>query len=106
MHKYHIVNMKNFILREMEKTPGEDALEDMIMYSLTQYWRNRMAAVWTVDDVRGTAERYNPDLLPLSDEFCRKVLDKVLSKQNCSVGINWNVINHYTLVTAKQEGMI
>lgn len=48
------------------------------------YWTDRIALVWETDDVAGEC--------PGLTEEARAVLERVLAKQDASVGVNWDVI--------------
>lgn len=59
--------------------------EDDAVAVLQQYWADKIAHVWCIDDVKG--ER--PDL---TEEQCKQVLEQVDQDLDSTVGITWDVI--------------
>lgn len=49
------------------------------------YWTNRIALVLETDDVAGECPG-------LTEEEARAILERLLAKQDASVGVNWGVI--------------
>ena len=62
-------------------------------------WVNRLdekgsyaLAIWTYDDVIGRAEEKGKTI---DEDTAREIIEKVHCKQDCSIGINWDVLDYY-----------
>ena len=53
-----------------------------------------ISITWCIDDVRGES-KYD-----LTNEECREVLRRVKRYHDCNIGINWDVLTHYTTAVA------
>lgn len=62
---------------------------------LNKYWTGRIAVVWQADDVREViASKLGSKLenVFLSDETANEILQFVLDKHDCNIGITWDNI--------------
>jgi len=60
---------------------------------LADYWADKIAVVWGVEDVKSTmAEWHEVEIDAISDETALEVLQTVFENHDCNYGINWETI--------------
>jgi hypothetical protein len=57
-----------------------------------------VAFLWGVEDIRSVKGGQN-----LTDEQCMEILDKIQSKHDASIGVNWDVISYYVFDYVSDE---
>jgi len=64
-----------------------------VQKSLADYWADKIAVVWDIDDVKDTmAEWHEVEIDAISDETALEVLQTVFEQHDCNFGINWGTI--------------
>jgi hypothetical protein len=53
---------------------------------LEEYWQDRIASVWDIEDVQGQRPS-------LTDDQARDVLDRLMDTHDANYGINWEIID-------------
>jgi hypothetical protein len=61
------------------------AKTDATAASLQNHWKDRIAHIWSVEDVQ---LKHN-----LTDQEAKAVLEKALEELDCTIGLNWDVID-------------
>jgi len=60
---------------------------------LADYWADKIAVVWGVEDVKSTmADWHQVEIDTISDETALEVLQTVFENHDCNYGINWETI--------------
>jgi len=60
---------------------------------LADYWADKIAVVWGVEDVKDTmAEWHEVEIDVISDETALEVLHTVFEQHDCNFGITWETI--------------
>ena len=74
-------------------TKSPEAAEDigLIQKALKEYWQDKIAVVWTVEDIEEIAI---DDGLKISQKQAVEVLEQILDKHDATVGINWDTIRY------------
>lgn len=86
--------MYHYHLREMVVKLIEAGLVDLdtahqAKEVLASYWEDKIASVWSVEDVEMVAEERGR---PITRKFARRVLKYAHEEHNAEVGINWAVL--------------
>jgi hypothetical protein len=81
MYDHHIRDMATLVVGKSQ----EDAYK-----ALKEYWRERIAVSWSVDDVIGRAEDRD---ISITEEQALDVLNSLEHNHDCNEGINWLVID-------------
>lgn len=65
-------------------------------FVLSAYWKDKIAVVWTTDDVHGIQEDFNEDkqTSSLSDEQAQEILLSVFDNHDCNNGITWESLRY------------
>lgn len=84
MYPHLIIEMANALVHSQVVPLDKQAEAEAV---LQKYWGDKIAHVWTIDDVK--AER--PDL---DEDQCKQVLEQVEHDLDCTVGITWDVIEY------------
>jgi len=67
--------------------------EDVIHNAIAEEWKDKIASVWSVEDVKTQAwEKYN---INISDKDAMEVLRDILHYLDCTIGITWDVIDYW-----------
>ena len=70
--------------------------------SIEKSWEDKIAAVWTVDDVLGRADEIEYEL---TKEQAISVLEDTLEYHDSSYGINWDIIDKHIEDCAFDNGI-
>jgi hypothetical protein len=74
--------------------PSEDKIEDAIYAVKRQFDPDWMASWWHISDIHSEANGHiSEDSEDISDEEAREVLRLMNKYHDCSIGINWDVID-------------
>jgi len=76
-------------------------LVNAIITSLEEYWIDRMAVVWTTEDVH---RQLNQRGLVMDDDRAVQILGQLLDDHDANHGINWNTID-FALPSADDEAV-
>ena len=80
MHSFQIKEMADAVAVSLKlKDDAKQAVED----ALTEYWYDKIAIVWTTEDVRSCKA-------DISDEDAVAALQKVLKDHDASIGVRWD----------------
>lgn len=65
---------------------------------LSQYWADKVAVVWTTDDVHAVQDDFDEDneTSSLSEEQAQSILQKAFDKHNASEGITWEDLRYWS----------
>ena len=65
---------------------------------LSRYWIDKVAVVWTNDDVHAVQDDFDEDneTSSLSDEQAQAVLQKAFEKHDASEGITWEDLRYWS----------
>ena len=65
---------------------------------LAAYWADKVAVVWTIDDVHAVQEDFDEDkeTSSLSEEQAQSILQKAFNKHDASEGITWESLRYYS----------
>jgi len=88
MHDHHICGM-------CEHLVATGLISDFVQVQkvLADYWADKIAVVWDVEDVKSTmAEWQEVEIDAISDETALKVLQTVFENHDRNYGINWETI--------------
>lgn len=66
--------------------------------ALREYWTDRIALTWSVDDVQTVLEELG---ITKTDASCREILQRVLRRADADVGVSWDTIRT-TILDAKE----
>ena len=88
MYLHHIEGMARKI---NEQFPGQDNL-NFIRQQLYRYWQDKIADVWTADDVLTYANDHFPRV-ELTDDDAVKIVNEMFHLYNPEVGLNWDVLH-------------
>ncbi len=72
--------------------------QEQIELVLSQYWADKVAVVWTNDDVHSVQDDFDEDeqTSSLSEEQAQTVLQRAFEKHNASEGITWDNLRYYS----------
>jgi hypothetical protein len=79
-------------IRDMAKLAHGKSLEDAEK-ALKEYWRDKAAFVWQVEDVLDRAKDMGKEI---TEDQALDVLSAMESDHDCCIGINWDVIDYHT----------
>ena len=65
---------------------------------LAAYWADKVAVVWTIDDVHAVQEDFDEDkeTSSLSEEQAQNILQKAFDKHDASEGITWESLRYWS----------
>ena len=102
MYQHHIREMAQAIIANAEdrciaqkdsREPVWKITEQQIIEALDKYWDNKIADVWTIEDVQEWAETQRK--LKISKRKAKEILKEIHNKIDAEFGIQWGVIDHY-----------
>jgi len=77
----------------------KEALRQIILESVEDYFDDKIADIWTTEDVRERGEEIG---IRLSEEEAKQVLSRVLEKFDAGIGICWEVLDVHIREAAGQ----
>lgn len=92
--------MYDYMLEEMAEAIGRECHVDHndVLHVLGQYWQDKIAHVWQVEDVLEAAHRAEK---PITRADARGILEQVFHDLDSELGITWqtidNALDQYTL---------
>ena len=65
---------------------------------LSQYWVDKVAVVWTTEDVHSVQDDFdeNEQTSSLSEEQAQSILQKAFDKHDAEQGITWEDLRYYS----------
>ena len=93
MYDHHIKGMAVSLVEAGLATDGEQ-----VKLVLSQYWADKVAVVWTTEDVHAAQDDFDEDeqTSSLSEEQAQSVLQKAFDKHDASEGITWESLRYYS----------
>jgi len=93
MDQYHTQEMVRSLV-EAGLVQNSQAAESV----LSQYWTDKVAVVWTTEDVHAVQDNFDEDTetSSLSEEQAQSILQKAFDKHDANVGITWESLRHYS----------
>ena len=90
---HHIEEMARGLLEAGLTTDGQQ-----VELVLSQYWANKVAVVWTTEDVHSVQDDFdeNEQTSSLSEEQAQSILHKALDKHDTSEGITWESLRYWS----------
>lgn len=87
------LNMYSYLIREMvTKLQEKGCLNQdplVVEQVLQDYWRDKIAITWHVEDVLAQAQQLEKEL---SQDEAREILQRLLHKHDATLGITWQHI--------------
>jgi len=93
MYEHHIKDMATSLVEAGLATDGQQ-----VELVLSQYWTDKVAVVWSVDDVHAVQENFDEDkeTSSLSEEQAQSILQKAFDKHDASEGITWEGLRYWS----------
>ena len=93
MYDHHIKNMAVSLVEAGLATDHQQ-----VELVLAAYWADKVAVVWTTEDVHSVQDNFDEDeqTSSLSDEQAQAVLQKAFDKHNASEGITWESLRFWS----------
>ncbi len=65
---------------------------------LSQYWEDKVAVVWTTEDVHAVQDDFDEDVCSssITEEQAESILQKAFDKHDASVGITWESLLYWS----------
>lgn len=92
MYEHHIKEMATIVAKKLVEIEGWGDVglwTETFQDALSKYWEDKIAEVWSVDDVVDMAVAID---LEINDEEAKKILHTILDKHDANVGISWDTI--------------
>ncbi|PSB29622.1 hypothetical protein [Chlorogloea sp. CCALA 695] len=73
--------------------------QNQVEQALAQYWADKVAVVWTTEDVHAVQEDFDDEdkeTFSLSEEQAKSVLQKAFDKHDPEVGITWESLRYWS----------
>jgi len=94
MYQHHLDDMADVIANKLsivffDLGLDKDEISDLrkhIQAALGEYWADKMALVWCVNDVLEQADELG---IALSDKEAKSILDDILDHHDCEMGVSW-----------------
>jgi len=105
MHDYIIKEMADLVCKEIGSAdfPAETKISEKVESALEQYWADKIACIWSVEDVHFQAKQ---DEVKVTDEQAVEVLELVHRKMDANLGINWDVLSEgISTILREQESL-
>ena len=92
MYEHHIKDMATSLV---ETGLAIDCQQVQLV--LAAYWADKVAVVWTTEDVHAVQEDFDEDeqISSLSEEQAQRVLQKAFDKHDASEGITWEDLRYW-----------
>ncbi len=67
-------------------------------FVLSQYWVDKVAVVWTTDDVHSIQDDFDEDTetSSLSEEQAQGILQRAFDKHDVNIGITWESLHFWS----------
>lgn len=93
MYEHHIQNMAASIVEAGLAIDGQQ-----VEFVLSQYWADKVAVVWSVDDVHSVQDDFdeNEQTSSLSEEQAISILQKALAHHDAEQGITWEELRYWS----------
>lgn len=96
---HHIQEMASSLVEAGLATDGQQ-----VELVLAQYWADKVAIVWTTDDVHAAQDDFDEDneTSSLSEEQAQTILQKAFDKHDANEGITWESLRYYSEELTKE----
>ena len=93
MYDHHIKNMAVSLVEA-----GLAIDQEQVEVVLSRYWADKVAVVWTTEDVHSVQNDFDEDeqTSSLSEEQAQSVLQKAFEKHDASEGITWESLRFWS----------
>ena len=93
MYEHHIRDMATGLVEA-----GLTTDQKQVELVLSQYWADKVAVVWTNDDVHSVQDDFDEDVgsSSLSNEQAQNILQKAFDKHDASEGITWESLRYWS----------
>ena len=93
MHEHHIKDMASSLVEAGLVTDGEQ-----VELVLSQYWADKVAVVWTTEDVHSVQDDFDDDkeTSSLTEEQAQIILQKAFDKHDANEGITWEDLRYWS----------
>ena len=93
MYDHHIKCMAASLVEAGLATNGEQ-----VELVLSRYWADKVAVVWTTEDVHSVQDNFDEDeqTFSLSEEQAQSILQKAFEKHDAEQGITWEDLRYWS----------
>ncbi len=93
MYQHHIEEMARGLVKAGVATDRQQV--ELVLF---QYWVDKVAIVWTTDDVHAAQDDFdeNTETSSLTEEQAQSILHKALDKHDTSEGITWESLRYWS----------
>ena len=98
MYRYILAEMTEAICKELGLVAKSNT--ERVHKTLEAYWADKIAIVWTVEDVRTQAKEAEHEL---TEDQCKQVLWRVQHRQDANIGVNWDTIGNAIKEVLKED---
>ena len=93
MYEHHIKDMATSLVEA-----GLAINCQQVELVLAAYWADKVAVVWTTEDVHAVQEDFDEDkkTSSLSEEQAQNILQKAFDKHDAEQGITWESLRYYS----------
>lgn len=92
MYSHHISDMVKAIGKAHTSVILSPSDLKKVKKAIEEYWDDKIAISWSIEDVISRAEEYEVDL---TKEQARELLEQLLDNHDACIGINWDVMDFY-----------
>ncbi len=87
MYHHHILEMTRSVSASLHLLPEQEATVEQAIQSC---WQDKIAIVWSVEDIQLAAEEKHH--CRLRDEDASHILDRILENHDAELGVTWDTI--------------
>lgn len=93
MYHHHIQEMATSLVEA-----GVAIEKEQVELVLSNYWANKIAIIWCIDDVHGIQKDCDKETgkSSLTDEQALEILSLALDGHDCSHGISWESLRYWS----------
>lgn len=93
MYDHHIKDMASSLVEAGLATDGQQ-----VELVLSRYWADKVAIVWTTEDVHAVQDDFDEDneTSSLSNEQAQSVLQRAFDKHDANEGITWESLRYWS----------
>ncbi len=93
MDLHHIQDMATSLVEA-----GLTTDQKQVELILSQYWTDKVAVVWTSEDVHSVQDDFDEDVCSssITEEQAESILQRAFDKHDASVGITWESLRYWS----------
>lgn len=93
MYEHHIKDMATSLVEA-----GLATDQKKVELVLQKYWEDKVAVLWTTDDVHSVQDDFDKDeqTSSLTEERAQSILQRAFDKHDASVGITWESLRFWS----------